>query len=335
MTSPISALADHIIHAFENPNGSAVELLREAVSEGIFNPELDLATDSGPPRGPRAIRCAQQPAYIAIHVPHLELLWAFTYGWVVLYEEAVQRPLIEGNFDGRIMLATGLTARAAELLQWASELRISYTRWPVGLPSPMHAASPQEQEYASKVSKIFRYATAFMLYHEFGHIRQGHICAVEPGNTDPGARATAIQLEREADDYAFGALVAYHDSEDDRMLKGWAILTPALSSLYLIDGRAGLIQCRHPPLHHRIADLLAKLNFVNSRHRSYFNYLCATVLRTFDRAYRDTGGATLTPHVFSTGDEAFEAEMSELDHFLSAPSPCLQRHGRTTGTGSS
>lgn len=318
MPSPILALEGNIIHAFENPNGSAVDQLRIAVDEGLVSHELDLLMDLVPPRGPRVIRPEQQPASIALHLPHLELLWAFTYGWAVLYEEAVQRPWINGTYDGRILLTTDLTRRAAALLEWASGLRQAYTPWPAGLPSPEHSDSAQERDYVLKVNGIFQYATAFLLYHEFGHVRQRHFDAVDPQDGGAEALTTAVQLEREADDFAYRLLVAHDDPEPIRRLKGWAVLAPALSSLYLVDGRAGLYQRRHPHMHHRIASLLAKLNFQDEQSRFYYHYLCSTVLLTFDRAYQADHDVPLTPRVFETVDEAFQVEMDELDDFLSA-----------------
>lgn len=318
MPSPILALQGNIIHAFENPNGSAVELLCGAVTEGLPSHELDLRMDSAPPRGPSIVRPEQQPASIVVRIAYLELLWAFTYGWVVLYEEEIQRPMIEGSFDGRILLATDLTRRAAALLEWASGLRHAYTSWPAGLPSPTRTASEQERTYALKVNGIFQYATAFLLYHEFGHAQLGHLDAVDPHDDTEESRVTAVQLEREADDFAYRTLVAHDDSEFVRRLKGWAVLVPALSSLYLVDGRAGVYQRRHPHLHHRVADLLAKLNFQDQQSHFYYRYLCSTVLLTFDRAYQANHDVSLTPRVFDTVDEAFDAEMDDLDAFLSA-----------------
>lgn len=318
MLSPILALKSNIIQAFENPNGSAVEFLRAAVAEGLLSHELDLMVDFSPPRGPSIVRRQQQPASIVVRVSHLELLWAFTYGWMVLYEEAVQRPMIEGNFDGRILLVTDLTRRAAALLEWASGLRHAYIPWPAGLPSPTHADSEQERSYALKVNGIFQSATTFLLYHEFGHARLGHLDAVDPYDDTIDTLVTAVQLEREADDFAYHALMSHDDSEAIRRMKGWAVLVPALSSLYLVDGRAGLYQRRHPHLHHRIADLLAKLNFQNEQNNFYYRYLCSTVLLTFDRAFQANQDASLTSRVFETVDEAFDAEIDDLDAFLSA-----------------
>lgn len=316
MPSPILLLQGNILEAFENPNGSAVEMLRAAIEEGIFRHELDLSLDETPPVSPIVIRPRGEPAYIQLHVVHLELLWAFVYGWIVLYEEAIQRPWIEGDYDGRILLESELTQRAAELLNWASSLRSGYTHWPDDLPSPRHSHPGPERDYVHKANGIFQQAAAFVLFHEFGHIRQQHLDVVHPRDQAVEALATAIEMEREADDFAFRVLVSANDDEATLRLKGWSILTPALSSLYLLNGRAGVFQRRHPHLHHRIQDLLAKLDFQDEQSRFYYHYLCATVLRVFDRAHDAGAHDRLTPELFETADDALAAEINALDAFL-------------------
>lgn len=318
MPSPVLALQGNMLYAFENPNGSAVQLLQDAVADGSVNPEVDLIMDEVPPMAPTVSRNEGEAARIRLHVAHLELIWAFVYGWVVLYEEAVQRPWMNGCFDGRILLETALTQRAATLLDWATDLRTAYRPWPSQLPSPQFALDSQEEEYALKVNGIFQDAVAFLLFHEFGHVRQQHLDAVPRNATDAGALATAITLEREADDFAFRMLISGDDDEATRRTKGWAVLSPALSSLYLVDGRACIYQTRHPHLHHRVQDVLSKLNFREERNRFYYHYLCSTILRTFDRAYALKRSTQLTPELFETADEAFDTEMDDLDAFLRA-----------------
>ena len=285
--SPVLALQHNIVAAFENPNGSAVELLRAAVEQGLLSHELDLRMDATPPTPPRVIRRQGEPAFIQLHLSHLELLWAFIYGWIVLYEEAIQRPWLEGRFDGHVRLESDLTVRAAAMLEWASGLRQAHTQWPEGLPTPLGSDNEREREYAFKANGIFESAVAFLLFHEFGHVRQGHLGNVDQNDDTEGGRATAIQMEREADQFAFDVLVSQHDDDEAKAKKAWAVLAPALSSLYLLDGHVGIFQRRHPHLHHRIHDLLAKLRFEDERYRFYYHYLAVTVLDDVDEAFND------------------------------------------------
>lgn len=312
MTSPMAALLGNIIHAFENPNGSAVNLLRHAVSQGLVSDALDMLLDQTKPMAPRVIRPKDGAAIIQLHIVHMELLWAFIYGWLVLYEEGVQGPMLEGTFDGRIHLNNALKLRAAQLLDWASGLKDQYTSWPRNLSSPTYFESLEEQSYALKTNNIFQQSAAFLLFHEFGHVRQEHFNAIDHRDTVE-ARTASIELEREADDFAFRVLVSTDDDEETRRVKAWAILAPALSSLYLVNGPVEIFQKRHPHLHHRVADLLGKLNFHEDRNKDYFNYLCATVLLLIGRAHESQGDAAITPRIFETALDALQDELDALD----------------------
>lgn len=312
MTSPVAVLQGNIIYAFENPNGSAVQLLKEAVKDGVVSNTICMLLDETKPEAPKAVRPEDGPPFIRLHMSHMEVLWAFIYGWLVLYEECVQRPMMTGTFDGPILLDNALKHRAAALLSSASTLRQRYSAWPTTLPSPIHSESDDEHNYALKTTGIFQQSVAFLLFHEFGHLSQGHFNAVDQSDTRE-ARATAIELEREADDFAFRTLISTDDDEPTLARKAWAILAAALSSLYLVDGLVNLFQRRHPHLHHRVADFLSKLNFHDQKNKDYYNYLCATVLLVMARAHDEEGVDAITPRMFDTALDALEAELDALD----------------------
>jgi hypothetical protein len=314
MPSPILALQGNIVFAFENPNGSAVALLQEVVGQGLLSEELVLEDDPSPPRAPRAIRRDGHPAEVVLHVAHLELVWAFVYGWIALYEEAVQRPMIAGTFDGRILLDSELKIRAAQLLDWASRLKDASTPWPEGLPSPNNYASEEERSFALKTNGIFQQSIAFCLFHEFAHVRQRHFDFLG-GTAQAADPASILEMEREADDFAFRVIVSPEDDEVALTVKAWPILAAVLSSLYLVHGPAGVYQEHHPHLHHRVYEMLAKFDFRKpSPTRDYFHYLCATVLLVVSQAQ----GGRLEPEVFDTADDALGAEMDSLDEQVDA-----------------
>lgn len=310
--SPILALQGNVIHAFENPNGSAVGVLRDAIRDGFLSNELVMEMDESIPRAPRARRHGNTPAAIEVHFAHLELLWAFIYGWAVLFEEAIQKPMMNQSFDGRILLDTPLKVRAAQLLDWASSLRTKYSPWPESLPSPRHFENAAEESYALKANGIFQQGVAFFLYHEFGHVRQRHFDFLGAATDDLPA-VSRIEMEREADDFAYRVMVSQGESEEALTLKAWPILAAVLSSLYLIHGPAGVFQQNHPHLHHRVYDILSRLNFApGGKARDYFHYLCATVLLVVTRSEEHTAGR-IDPEVFETADDALEAELEALD----------------------
>lgn len=313
MISPIDSLKNNIVHAFENPNGSALDLLKDAIQQKKISSEIDLLVDSSGPRGPRVVKRDGEPAFIQLHLPHLELLWAFTYGWVVQHEE-VQRQMIQKTFTGELRFDTAFLQRSQQLLIWAESLRAGYTNWPVGLPSPVIHASDAEKSMCEKVNGIFQYAVAFLMYHEFAHARQGHIGIVAPDDVTAEALQVSIEMEREADDFAYRVMVSLHDDDSVTRLKGWAVLVPALSSLYLVSGPGGVRQTRHPHLHHRIRDLLSKLSYKDPESKFYYEYLCTFILGQFLQSSRQDGECH--QQEYDCAEELLEAQLDELDEIL-------------------
>jgi hypothetical protein len=305
--SPIFSLRHNIVHAFENARGGNRSALGEAVASGLVAPTLEVLVNTHPACGPRLL--LDDVPKIQFHVAHLELVWAFAYSWLVIFEEAVQKPLLEQTFYGRIWFHTDLTQRAAQLLGWARSLRMAATPWPDGLPTPTHGASVEEQCYVDKANSIFQDAMAFMAYHEFAHARYRHHEAVDPRDRSAEGLATAVQLECEADDVAFHTVVPSGATDSLRRMLGWSVLTPVLSSLYLLRGPRALRQTRHPHMHHRIQAMLEKLAF-DEASRDYFTYLCVAVVQDFAQTHH---GAPTEPRSFDTADDAFSAWLDECD----------------------
>ena len=320
MPSPILALQHNITYAFENPNGSAVEQLRRAVEEGKVSHELGLDFRPGVPQAPRAVRPNDGPPSLELHIAHLELLWAFIYGWMVVYERGVQRPMLDGNFDGRIYFDTSLKERAARLLDWAASLKNGHTDWPEGLPSPMHHQDEEERDISLKANGIFQQAVAFCLFHEFAHAQQGHLdfmTAEANAEVDP---QSILEMEREADDFAYRVMVSLDDDEDALVVKAWPILAAVLSSFYLIHGPQEVYQEQHPHLHQRVAHMLAKLNIPLGMHHDYYHYLCSTVLKLSMEGplvrIRCGVDGDEQPEVFETAVDALNAELDLLDQHV-------------------
>lgn len=329
MPSPIIALQHNITYAFENPNGSAVEQLRRAVDEGKVSHELGLDFTPGFPQAPRAVRPKDGPPSLELHVAHLELLWAFIYGWMVIYEQGVQRPMLDGGFDGRIYFDTPLKERAARLLDWAASLKNGHTDWPEGLPSPVHQQDDEERNISLKVNGVFQQATAFYLFHEFAHAQQGHLdfmTAEANAEVDPQA---VLEMEKEADDFAYRVMVSPDDDEDTLVVKAWPILAAVLSSFYLIHGPRGVYQERHPHLHQRVAHMLAKLNFPRGMHHDYYHYLCSTVLKLSMEGplvrLRSGLDDDEQPEIFETAVDALHAELDLLDQHVEEVRSAINR----------
>lgn len=317
MPSPILALQGNIIHAFENPNGSAVDQLRRAVNEGTLSRELELDFTPGVPRAPKIVQPQDGLPTLVLHVAHLELVWAFIYGWMVVYEWGIQRPMLEGIFDGCIYFDTPFRERAARLLDWAASLKEGYSEWPAGLPSPEHQQDEEERSVSLKANGVFQQAIAFYLFHEFAHAQQGHLNFMTADADAEVDVQSVIEMEKEADDFAYRVMVSTDDHEDALATKAWPIVSAVLSSFYLIHGPQGVYQERHPHLHVRVAHLLAKLNFPAGRNQDYYHYLSSTVLKLSMggplirvRSETDDDGQ---PQIFDTAVDALDAQLELLD----------------------
>ena len=128
-TSPVLALRYNILSAFEKANESFQARLQAAVEQGRLSPEIELDEQPGSPVAPKISRESRgSAAAIRLHVTYLEILWAFIYAWMILYEEGVQKPLLRGESPAQIDDRTPLLSRARELFEWALGLRASYTQ---------------------------------------------------------------------------------------------------------------------------------------------------------------------------------------------------------------
>ena len=68
-----------------------------------------------------------------------------------------------------------------------------------------------------------------------------------------------IELEKDADNTAFDALVDHCSDDEEKLSLAWAIISGLLSSYYIVKSASAVKQCRHPELHHRIQHLLDRL----------------------------------------------------------------------------
>lgn len=312
MPSPVRELDGNILHAFQNPNEAVLEELRQAISLRLMTDFMDLDDRPVPSMGPHVRKLGDDPAQIVVSLAYLEMVWSWVYGTMVVYEEAVQREWMAGNYDGEIRIDNDLKRRAVELIRWSESLRDTYTTWPEALPSPSLWHSEEEERYVRYANRVYVSAVSYVLHHELGHIRLGHFGIVDNADDSAAGRATAIELERDADDFAFRALVNLHDDEDTKSIKAWSILDAVLSALLLLRSPAGFFQGRHPHLHHRAYEVMARLNFREPRLAGYYSYLVSTMLElTFQRV----GGEVqpTEPRVFNTHEELEREIVEKID----------------------
>lgn len=304
--SPILALQFNILSAFEHANEGFQLRLKSAVAQGRISPEIELDERPDSPRAPNIWRESHASVpVIRLQVSHLEILWSFIYAWMILYEEGVQKPLLRGESPVQIDDRSPLLNRARELFEWAIGVQAAYTPWPVHLPSPENYQTSEERWYGEKANLVFQQATSFLLIHEFVHAELKHL-EIRAG--DP-PEEVILDLEKDADNGAFEALVDPMLPDHDKLSKGWAIISALLCS-YLLKGRGpGRLPGTHLPLHHRLEHLLRGINFAGEAERSYFQHLVSLILRHVLKDELDARSVS----VFDSAAEALTDKLDRLD----------------------
>lgn len=312
--SPVLALEHNVTWAFENATPYAGIRLANAVSDGTVVGEIGLDCDStsAPPKGPFLQRnISTGIPEIHVSLKHLELLWSFAYSWMVIYEQGIQKPLIDGTWTGTVDASDPIVSRAMQLRDWGASLQTQCTSWPQGLPSPRDYACDIERWYGEKANLVFQEATAFLLGHEFAHAAGMHLDFLSPGSPD----CDAIEAEKDADVAAFESVVNQSDDDLHKLSKAWAILTALLSSIYLgTDKRRPFVQKRHPPLHHRLSSLMGMLDFKAEQYRYYFPLLASLVL---EFVLDELESIPRPVSMYEDAEEALEDTIERIERWVS------------------
>jgi hypothetical protein len=311
LQSPILALEHNVTSAFESAHSTFQKRLQAAVDAGLIRPEIGLRMDLVEPVGPCIAReCSCHSPEMRLHVTHLELLWAFIYSWMVMYEEGVQKPMLHGHTPSEIAQDTPVLARARALFEWVSSLADGYTQWPTDLPSPLSQASSQETWYALKANLVFQQAAAFLLAHEFVHATSGHLDLAATVAGTPEADSVLLELEKEADNAGLEILFSSGDNRSDKLSKAWAITAAALSSYLLLPKeRRGCAPKRHLPIHQRVDHFLRQLNLGGEAEQAYFQLLCWTVLNHI----HPNSSVSIGPPEHETAEDALQDTLDRLD----------------------
>lgn len=303
--SPVLLLQNNILWQFENLSAFARQQIKQDVAAGRMSGEIWLDVSAQPPLAPVVKTDGKSAPYVSLHVAYLELLWAFIYSWMVMYEEGVQKPqlqrisLPEEGPEHRLLL------RAEQLLAWGQSLSKSYSAWPLNLPSPKDWDSILEQRYVGKANLVFQKAAAFALAHERAHLTYKHLDVIV---ATPRSSEIRLQLEKEADISAFESIVEQASADNEKSAEAWAILSAILSSFYVYPNPvAALRQQSHLPLHHRVINAVRALDFQSEQYHYYFRFLCRLVLQ---HVFPDV----LNPQYrFKDATEALEDALDRLD----------------------
>lgn len=309
VSSPINVLWGNFVQAFEQADDSSLAMHLKAVDSGLLNREIDYDSGFEVAKGPHADLKTKK---IYLQETYLEHLWSFTYSVFVMYEEGVQKPLLNKTFSGEIKFNTEILTRAKALYDWSISLSNKKTQWDLNLPNPQKHSNDLEKFYAEKVNGIFQKSVAYVLFHEYCHLTQGHesyylgfkLCDLsELDYTD------RIQIENEADNFALNMIIKSSDDEKMRWINGLSILFVKCSSLLLTNSPKGIKQRSHPDLDSRLHTALVRLDLKSEQSQFYCWYLCCMAVNFYLLKH----GINHNQQTYETAEECFFAYLDQLD----------------------
>ncbi|ADG93706.1 Peptidase U49, Lit peptidase [Arcobacter nitrofigilis DSM 7299] len=271
----IQVLHNNIINFFENTTEHSSEIHKKHVENGQVSQNILFDNSDQAIKFPFVNLDTKE---ITIQETHLSHLWSFTYAVFVIYEEGIQKKLLDNTFDGSIDLSPPLLNRANQLLSWSISLKDNYSDWNRNLPNPDidYSIKNDETFYIEKINNLFQSSVAFLLYHEIAHLVNNHSSYYFGFNNENYEEIQ--ELEKEADEYAFSMLI--QDNEKNKIEKGLSIIIIFCSAL-MLSNKSNLKQKKHPDIDQRLLTILNKLNFDEIENEFYVYYLGSYILQMY------------------------------------------------------
>jgi len=278
---PIRVLQNNIIHHFENVRDDALEKHKRWVDSGKVQPGIKFLIGKEIPISPYADCDTKE---IVIQEVFLAYIWAMTYSLVVIYEEAVQKKMKAGMWNGNVELNTPLLQNAARLFNWALSLTDKYSDWNKGLPNPEIHGSTEEKYYAEKVNGIFLDAIVFILFHECCHLVNDHCKFINKAKSVDQLTQEEMQnykaIENEAEIFAIESLIYPTDNNQLKLVKGLSIVLANISLLFIVKNPKHLKSPTHPDIDTRIHNFLEYLGY-DLESFDYLWYLACIACKIF------------------------------------------------------
>jgi len=258
----IRVLQYNVIHHFENVRDDALEKHKEWVNTGKIQPGIKWLIEKEKVSTPYADCISKE---IAIQEVFLSYIWAITYSLFVINEEAIQKKMIAGQWNGVVDLNTPLLENAEKLFNWALSLTDKYSDWDKNLPNPEIQNTNEEKFYAGKVNGIFLDTIGFILFHECCHLVNGHCEFIKKVGSKNLSQLTEMEkenykaLENEADVFAIESLIASTDPNKHKLIKGLSIVLANISLLFIVKHPQQLKSVTHPDVDTRLHNCLEYL----------------------------------------------------------------------------
>jgi hypothetical protein len=306
LTSPVEVLKENIISTFETAD---LDSIRRSASSKKISGAIDYDNAQEKVKMPHA---KTENRDIYLQETYLSYFWSLIYSLFVIYEEGVQKPLINNQFNGKIDQSKPLLMRARELYEWSISLLEKYSPWDERLPNPKVHNNDKEKYYAEKVNNLFQMAVSYNLFHEFAHLTLGHDSYFDgrPGYTlSESERAERIQLESDADNFAFDKLLGTLSTNESNFPVGVAIIMANVASILAVDSPSQVRQIIHPDIDERLHRVFLKLGLEQESGQFYCWYLGCLAIRLFFMKH----GLAESPKEYKTAQDAFASYLQEFD----------------------
>lgn len=178
---------------------------------------------------------------IILYETYSQFLWSLTYSLISIYDECFKRPLINNEFNGKL-LQNQYYLKGVLSLNYGIGLFSNYSEFPnYHIPNPLKYNS-WDKFYIEKTNSIFVAAVAFCLLHEHGHQFFGHLDISDYKE----------EHEFDADEFAFSRILpAIEKSEEIRGACKYGAIIALISSIFIdetLDGGEF-----HPDPHNRLS----------------------------------------------------------------------------------
>jgi hypothetical protein len=255
---PIRVLQFNITYQFEMTNPDFIEMSKKLFKTGQLQPKINYCINSFPILY-KLDDHIQTPfidrkGKITIHETFLSYVWCVCYSLLVIYEEAISKP-INNNFQNKTThsIDEAKIDKALMLLNYGKSLIKKFTIWDKeNLPNP-EIFYNSDALFIEKTNGIFVYAMNFILCHEFAHAEKEHIAKKINGFTFSYQK---IEFENEADKRSIELILKDIDVEN-KISAELGILIGMCSQLFF---RRETTSATHPAIDNKINDFLELVN---------------------------------------------------------------------------
>lgn len=312
--SPVAVLFGNIIHRFENIQSNTLNEHLKAVQSGYISPEIDYDDSPKKVKTPSSNTKSRQ---IYLQETYLSYLWSFIYSIFVIYEEGIQKRMLNDTWDGMIKYDSPLLKRAFNLFSWSISLIDTYSYWDENLPNPEKHTDEQEKFYAEKVNGIFQDAVTFLMFHEFAHLTYGHDVYFESKDNSQKKQDEnyiLLELEKDADNFAFSVLVKEENEYSKQFASTLAVQFVMTSSFLLEPSKNQTIQYSHPTLDNRLFYFFQNMTVKDKENSFYIKHISSLGLQIYLEKYKILS-TDETNRVFDTIEDMIDFYLEQLDHF--------------------